>query len=156
MLLRPGSVKLPKASKASLSGQETSEFKSIGTVDFLVPLQIDPGTMALVVAAYETQYPDPLSMNAGDALKIVKQGDDEWPGWVFCESRSGKRGWVPEKSIKIDGEGAVAQNSYLAREVTVMEGEIVRIENVESGWAWVTNMTDQTGGVPLKNLKIVE
>jgi hypothetical protein len=37
-----------------------------------------------------------------------------------------------------------------------MEGEIVRIESFESGWAWVTNMTDATGWVPLKNLKIVE
>ena len=40
--------------------------------------------------------------------------------------------------------------------MTVMEGEIVRIERVESGWAWVTNMTNETGWVPLKNLKIVE
>jgi hypothetical protein len=34
--------------------------------------QVDPGTMALVVAGYETQYPDPLTMNVGDELKIVK------------------------------------------------------------------------------------
>jgi uncharacterized protein YgiM (DUF1202 family) len=123
----------------------------------MVPLQrIDSGTMALVVASYEPQYPDPLTLNSGDALKIVKRRDEEWPGWVFCETHSGKRGWVPETSIKIDGEAAVAQQNYLAREVTVMEGEIVRIENVESGWAWVTNMTDATGWVPLKNLKIVE
>jgi len=86
----------------------------------------------------------------------VKRRDEEWPGWVLCESQSGKRGWVPEKSIKIDGETAVARQNYVAREVTVMEGEIVRIESVESGWAWVTNMTDATGWVPLKNLKIVE
>ena len=112
--------------------------------------------MALVVATYEAQYPDPLRMNAGDALKIVKQGDDEWSGWVFCESNSGKRGWVPENGIRIDADSAIAQKSYVAREVTVIEGEIVRIESVESGWAWVTNMTDQTGWVPLKNLKIVE
>jgi len=123
----------------------------------MVPLQqVDSGTMALVVAGYEAQYPDPLTMNSGDALKIVKRRNEEWPGWVFCESQSGKRGWVPEKSIKIDGETAVAQQNYVAREVTVMEGEIVRIESVESGWAWVTNMTDATGWVPLKNLKIVE
>ena len=118
--------------------------------------QIDPGTMALVVAGYETQYPDPLSMNPGDSLKIVKQGGDEWPGWVFCESNSGKRGWVPANGIEIEGNDAVAQKSYVAREVSLMEGEIVRIESVESGWAWVTNMSDQTGWVPLKNLKIVE
>jgi uncharacterized protein YgiM (DUF1202 family) len=118
--------------------------------------QVDSGKMALVVSAYEAQYPEPLIMNAGDELKMVKRRDDEWPGWVFCESQNGKQGWVPENTIKIDGDGAVAQQSYVAREVTVMEGEIVRIESVESGWAWVTNMTDETGWVPLKNLKIVE
>jgi hypothetical protein len=112
--------------------------------------------MALVATGYETQYPDSLTMNTGDELKILKTRDEEWPGWLFCESRSGKRGWVPEKSLIIDGDGAVAQQNYMAREVTVMEGEIVRIESVESGWAWVTNMTNETGWVPLKNLKIVE
>ncbi len=123
----------------------------------MVPLQqIDSGTMALVVAAYDAQYPDPLTMSVGDELKIVKRRDDEWPGWMFCESQSGKRGWVPGKFVKIDGDGALAKQSYVAREVTVMEGEIVRIESVESGWAWVTNMTNETGWVPLKNLKIVE
>ncbi len=91
--------------------------------------------MALVVAGYETQYPDPLTMSLGDDLKILKRNESEWPGWVFCESKTGKQGWVPERSIKIDGDNAVGQQSYVAREVTVMEGEIVRIENVESGWA---------------------
>jgi hypothetical protein len=118
--------------------------------------QIDSGTMAIVASSYETQYPDPLAMSVGDELKIVKSRDDEWPGWVFCEGKSGKRGWVPENRIKIAGDAAVAQKNFVAREVTVMEGEIVRIESVESGWAWVTNMTNETGWVPLKNLKIVE
>jgi hypothetical protein len=118
--------------------------------------QIDSGTMALVVAGYDTQYPDPLTMSPGDPLKIVKQGDDEWPGWVFCESKTGKRGWVPANGIKIEGDAAIAQKDFVAREVSLMEGEIVRIESAESGWAWVTNMSDQTGWVPLKNLRIVE
>jgi hypothetical protein len=122
----------------------------------MVPLQVDPGTMALVAVSYDKQYPDPLIMKPGDELKIVKRSDDEWPGRVFCQSPSGKQGWVPENSIKIDANGAVAQQNYEASEVTVMEGEIVRIEKVESGWAWVTNMTNETGWVPLKNLKIVE
>jgi Variant SH3 domain len=112
--------------------------------------------MALVVASYDSQYPDPISMNVGDQLKIVKRTDVEWPGWVFCESQTLKKGWVPENSIKIKGESAVAMQNYVAREVSVMEGEIVRIETVESGWAWVTNMTNETGWVPLKNLKIVD
>ena len=118
--------------------------------------QADSGTMALVIASYEKQFPDPLTMNAGDELKIVKRRDEDWPGWVFCESKSGRQGWVPENGIQIAGDAGVAQKSFVAREVSVMEGEIVRIESVESGWAWVTNMTDETGWVPLKNLKIVE
>ncbi|HYY92424.1 MAG TPA: SH3 domain-containing protein [Candidatus Dormibacteraeota bacterium] len=117
--------------------------------------EIEPGTMALVVVGYDSQYPDPLSMEPGDKLKIVKK-DDEWPGWVFCEAENGKRGWVPENGLKIAADSAVAQQSYIAREVSVMEGEILRIERVESGWAWVTNMTNETGWVPLKNLRIVE
>src|SRR5439155_23260065 len=116
----------------------------------------DPGRMGLVVSSCDPQYSEPLAMKSGEAREMVKRRDDEGPGWVFCESQSGKRGWVPERSMKIDGEAAVAQQNYVAREVTVMEGEIVRIESVESGWAWVTNMTDATGWVPLKNLKVVE
>src|SRR5437763_14547306 len=104
--------------------------------------QIDSGTMALVVAGYEPQYSDPLTMISGDALKIVKRRDEEWPGWVCCESQSGKLGWVPAKSLERGGEAAGAQQNYVARGVTVMAGEIVRTESVESGRAWVPNMTD--------------
>ena len=111
--------------------------------------------MALVTAAYEAQYPDPLNMSVGDVLKVLKR-DPEWPGWIFCENVNGKKGWVPENSVKIDGDNGVAQQSFVARELSVMEGEIVRIERVESGWAWVTNMTNETGWLPLKNLKVVE
>lgn len=112
--------------------------------------------MALVEKAYESQYPDPLALEPGDSLKIVRRGDDEWPGWVFCQAQDEKRGWVPENSVKIEGDDAVAQQSYVWRELSVMEGEIVRIERVESGWAWITNMSNQEGWVPLKNLKLVE
>lgn len=112
--------------------------------------------MALVVTAHETKYPDPLTMNPGDELKVLKRSDDEDPGRVFCENSTGKRGWVPENIIKIEADHAIARQGYDAREVTVMEGEIVRIERIESGWAWVTNMTNETGWVSMKNLKLVE
>jgi hypothetical protein len=118
--------------------------------------QADSARMALVVVSYDSQYPDPITMNIGDQLKIVKRTDEGRPGWVFCESQTLKKGWVPENSIKINGESAVALQNYVAREISVMEGEIVRIETVESGWAWVTGMTNETGWVPLKNLKIVD
>ena len=86
----------------------------------------------------------------------MKRRDDERPGWVFCEDKLGKKGWVPENGVKIEGDTAIAGQDYVARELSVMEGEIVRIEKQESGWVWVTNMTDETGWVPLRNLRLVE
>lgn len=119
-------------------------------------MEQDSGTMALVVAGHEIQFPDPLTMNTGDELQILPRKSEEWPGWVFCESKAGKKGWVPESILTMSAEKAVAKQNYDSREVSVMEGEIVRIEKTESGWAWVTNMTNETGWVPLKNLKLVE
>src|SRR3982074_391681 len=111
----PVSSNSRKHRRLCLAARKDLSLRAPGPLNSSVPLQqIDPGTMALVVAGYETQYPDPLRMNVGDELKIVKNRDDEWPGWVFCESQNGKRGWVPENAIKIDGDGAVAQQGYEA------------------------------------------
>ena len=44
----------------------------------------------------------------------------------------------------------------MAQELSAVEGEIVRVEKVESGWAWVTSMTDEAGWIPVKNLRGVE
>jgi uncharacterized protein YgiM (DUF1202 family) len=115
--------------------------------------------MALVITAYEApvRYRDnPLTITRGQELKILKRNDEEYPGWVLCENEQGIQGWVPENMLKIVQNRAVAQNQYDARELSLMEGEIVRIEQLESGWAWVTSMTDQTGWIPVKNLKVIE
>jgi uncharacterized protein YgiM (DUF1202 family) len=117
-------------------------------------LQVDPGTMALVVAGFDAKYPDQMAINVGQELTVMKS--DEWPGWLLCQNIDGKQGWVPEKIVKITGGKAVAQQPHDAHEISMQEGEIVRIERIETGRAWVTDMTNETGWVPLKNLKIVE
>ena len=110
--------------------------------------------MALVVAGFDAKYPDQMTIDVGQELTVVK--NDEWPGWLLCQNSSGKQGWVPEKIVKITAGRAVAQESHDTREISMQEGEIVRIEKIETGRAWVTDMTNETGWVPLKNLKIVE
>lgn len=117
-------------------------------------MQVDPGTMALVVAGYDAKYPDQMAIDVGQELTVLES--DEWPGWLLCESSDGKKGWVPEKIVRITGRNAVAQEFHEAHEISMQEGEIVRIEKIETGRAWVTDMTNETGWVPLKNLKIVE
>ena len=111
-------------------------------------------TMALVVAGFDAKYPDQMMIDEGQELTVMK--NDEWPGWLLCQNSSGKQGWVPEKIVKITTGKAVAQESHDTREISMQEGEIVRIEKIETGRAWVTDMTNETGWVPLKNLKIVE
>jgi hypothetical protein len=44
----------------------------------------------------------------------------------------------------------------VGRELSAVEGEIVRVEKLEAGWAWVTSMTDETGWIPVKSLKGVD
>jgi len=110
--------------------------------------------MALVVAGFDAKYPDQMTIDVGQEVTVMK--DAEWPGWLLCQTSSGKQGWVPEKIVKITGGKAVAQQSHDAREISMQEGEIVRIEKIETGRAWVTDMTNETGWVPLKNLKIVD
>ena len=119
---------------------------------------LEPGKMALVVVSYEAlaKYrSNPLAMLGGDELKVGRR-DDEWPGWVFCEDTAGRQGWVPEKYVRISGEKGIAEEGYVAQELSAVEGEIVRVEKVERGWAWVRSMTDETGWIPVKNLKGVD
>ena len=120
--------------------------------------QLEPGKIALVIVNHEApaSYRDsPLKVSAGDELKVGRR-DEEWPGWVFCEDIVGRQGWVPEKYVKIIGEKGIAEHAYSAQELSAFEGEIVRVERLESGWAWVTSMTDETGWIPVKNLKSVD
>jgi uncharacterized protein YgiM (DUF1202 family) len=114
--------------------------------------------MALVVVSYEADAKyriAPVTVRAGEELRIGRR-DDEWPGWVFCEDSTGRQGWIPEKYLKITGEEGMAEQDYTARELSAVEGEIVRVEKLESGWAWVTSMTDETGWIPIRNLKVVD
>jgi|SRR5712692_1612417 len=113
--------------------------------------------MALVIVSHEalTGSTACLTMSVGEEFKVVRR-DDEWPGWVFCEGPGGGQGWVPEKYVTISGEKGIAEQGYVARELSAFEGEKVRVERLESGWAWVTSMTDETGWIPVSNLKGVE
>lgn len=114
--------------------------------------------MAVVIISHEADAKyerAPITVRAGDELKIGR-GDDEWPGWLFCKDSTGREGWVPEKYLKITGEKGLALQDYTAHELSAVEGEIVRVEKLESGWAWATSMTDETGWIPIWNLKGVD
>ncbi len=107
-----------------------------------------------VTHAYTTQYPDPITIHAGETLALGRQ-DSEWPGWTWCVSPQGKSGWVPEGYIERRGEAGVALRDYTARELTVSPGDRLDLHMLESGWYWATDAAGQSGWVPERDVEVL-
>ena len=114
---------------------------------------IKPGSIALIIKEHQASYPDPLLVKTGDELIVGKQ-DSQWSEFVWCTNKNAKSGWVPEKHLDRQGERGVALQNYSTAELTIKVGEMVTLENEDSGWYWVTNKTGQSGWVPMENVAI--
>jgi hypothetical protein len=86
-----------------------------------------------VTADYQTQYPDPIVMRAGDPLQ-VGQADADNPAWVWCTGPDGRSGWVPRAYFARDGAAGRALRDYEATELNVRVGEVLTGGEEESGW----------------------
>jgi uncharacterized protein YgiM (DUF1202 family) len=104
-----------------------------------------------VRSSYESAYPDPLVLHAGDKLTVGDR-ESEWHGWLWCTVAGGKSGWVPERYVERNGHTGVALSDYDATELTVHAGQELVIGERESGWVWCTNQAGESGWVPVENL----
>lgn len=100
-----------------------------------------------VVRDYTAQYPDPITVRAGDRV-LVGAGDPEFPGWWWCTGPDRRAGWVPEEFLRREGEAAVMLRDYTARELGVRAGAEVRVGEAISGWMWVTAADGRAGWIP--------
>jgi hypothetical protein len=100
-----------------------------------------------VTRAYAAQYPDPITVRAGDRV-AVGRGDPEFPGWRWCTGPDGRTGWVPEQLLRADGSEASMLEDYTARELTLPVGADVVVQRSVAGWAWVTTQDGRSGWVP--------
>jgi uncharacterized protein YgiM (DUF1202 family) len=107
-----------------------------------------------VITDYKTPFPDPLRLQKGNVVK-VEEKESEWPGWIWCITKEGKKGWVPNSYLDIQGKNAKLLQDYDATELTITIGEELTIENQESGWVWVSNKEGKKGWVPIRNVKIL-
>ncbi len=107
---------------------------------------------ARVVSDYEAKYTDPLTVAAGEALKVHKR-DDQWPAYFWCTNAAGKGGWVPQSKLEIAEDDAIVRTAYTAAELSAACGEEIRLGDLEGGWSWATNDADQSGWIPLENLE---
>ncbi len=110
--------------------------------------------MGRVILAYESAYPDPLTLKAGDHVTVGRR-DTQWPGFVWCTDRAGQGGWVPDSILERQGEQGILRRDYDATELTAAVGEQLTVNLEESGWLWCTNARGQNGWIPADNVETV-
>jgi uncharacterized protein YgiM (DUF1202 family) len=100
-----------------------------------------------VKSRYRSAYPEPLKLKRGEKVELGKRVS-EWSGWVWCEDKSGKAGWVPESYLQIRGNCGILLSDYDATELSVKRGEELMILKEQSGWLWCQNRKGDYGWVP--------
>jgi len=108
---------------------------------------------SIVLFAHTPESEESISGTTGDRLTFERR-ETVYPGWIWCTDVLGNRAWVPEAFVSVSGETCVLVRDYDSRELAVSEGEVVRILEKESGWAWVVDDLDRRGWVPLECLAL--
>ena len=109
---------------------------------------------ARVIKSHRSDVLIPFRAKKGEIV-IGKEKPTEWEGWLYCRSESGIYGWVPKayvSPLKNSIEKYQFLRDYNAFEITALEGEVVNIKEIESGWAWIENEKGTLGWIPLENL----
>ena len=106
--------------------------------------------MIRVAAPWTASHDPALAVRAGEPLAIGRRSDDEWPGWVWCENRSGLGGWLPLDAV---GDGRAVED-FDTRELTVAEGASVEAGERRAGWTWC-RAEEREGWVPDRCLDIL-
>ncbi|HEX6506587.1 MAG TPA: SH3 domain-containing protein [Chloroflexota bacterium] len=111
------------------------------------------GRIAHATAAYEAVYRDSIVLKAGDVIAVGER-DTEWPEFVWCTSRDGKTGWVPESAFERHGATGIAARDYTAAELSVQIGDVLTVEEEVGGWCWCVNSRGERGWVPGDHLAL--
>jgi hypothetical protein len=114
-------------------------------------------TQYLVIKDHSSEYPEPITFVKGAPLSVGEkyEGPEGWDNWLFCETPGQKGGWVPAQIIEvINDKLARAREDYTARELDVLEGDLLVGTRTLNGWVWCERSdTLESGWVPLENLQ---
>ncbi|AQU85135.1 MULTISPECIES: SH3 domain-containing protein [unclassified Halomonas] len=112
-----------------------------------------------VISPHESEFPNPITFQKGDLLTLGEEyeGAESWDNWFFCSTPGQEPGWVPGQVIeRFDGSSGRALDDYTARELNVLEEELLVGTKSLNGWAWCEkSASSESGWVPLENLKEV-
>jgi len=109
-----------------------------------------------IIKEHFSSFSDPITLKKNDKVFVGREYSEnpDWPNWIECEMKNGKKGWVPKQYLKLQGNSAISLCDYSANELNVKIGDEISIYKFENGWAWSTNSVGEFGWVPLKNIKI--
>jgi uncharacterized protein YgiM (DUF1202 family) len=109
-----------------------------------------------IVCEYTPQYPNPLSVAAGESVRVGRE-DDEFPGWKWCRASSGLEGWVP---VELLSDASATETAvlcdYSSRELAVQPGEEVTVEDSRHEWLLVRNKQGERGWISASHADFVE
>ena len=101
-----------------------------------------------VIREYTPQYPNPLSVLAGESVSVGRE-DDEFPGWKWCRAANGSEGWIP---VKLLSDASATETAvlcdYSSRELAVQPGEEVTVEDSRQEWLLVRSTRGERGWIP--------
>jgi hypothetical protein len=109
-----------------------------------------------VIKSHHSEVVIPFQAVKGDIVK-GKEKPTQWEGWLYCKNKAGIDGWVPKAfltSIEESSEQYEFIRDYNAHEITAVAGEVVKIKEIESQWAWIENEKGILGWIPLENLDL--
>ena len=109
-----------------------------------------------VIKAYKSESKDPIILKKGENVIIGREytEDPDWPGWIECTNKKGKKGWVPKQYLRISGCAGHALFGYSTNELNVKIGDEITVYEFVNGWAWSKNSMGEYGWIPIKNIKI--
>ena len=102
--------------------------------------------------AHQPESGRPLHLQAGDLLRYERR-ETPYAGWIWCTDSGGDQAWVPENWVAIQGDQCQMQREYFSIELRIQLEDMVRVLEVESGWAWVEHENGLLGWVPLECLE---
>lgn len=108
-----------------------------------------------VIKTRKTDTDNPIVVFKGMQVTCLQESsDNEWAGWIFCESEDNK-GWVPKQFIDRRYNIGVILEDYNANEFDIYEDEIIVMEKILNGWIWGFKENNPTikGWAPINHLE---
>ncbi|PKM20284.1 MAG: hypothetical protein CVV11_01850 [Gammaproteobacteria bacterium HGW-Gammaproteobacteria-15] len=111
----------------------------------------------IVVSSHKSEFPKPITFKKGDLLLVDEEysGSEGWDNWYLCTTPGQEPGWVPGQIIeRLENSHSRALEDYTAKELNVLEGELLIGSRVLNGWLWCEKtVSTESGWVPLENVK---